>query len=107
MPRMRSPSVTTMTSTSKRVRDEETARPPVDLAELLAAQRHDWGVDDRGHLFDVVEKETIEENFVGVFESAEIDVALEIVIFALVGSIGAGDLLVECLDLRRQESVQT
>ena len=40
---------------TQRVRDEQAARPPVDVAELLASERNYRRVDHRSHFLDVVE----------------------------------------------------
>ena len=120
MPRMRSPSVTTMTSTSGLGRfrssvgiesrsgygDEQAAGPAVDVAELLARLRDHRRVDHGRHLLDVVEEEPVEEDLVGVLQGAQVDVPLEVVVLAPVGLVRADHLLVQALDLRRQEAVQ-
>ena len=60
----------------------------------------------RRHLLDVVEQEPVEEDLVGVLQRAQVDVPLQVVVLALVGLVGAGHLLVQALDLRRQQPVQ-
>ena len=62
------------------------------MAEFLAGQRNHRCVDDREHFFDVVEKQAIEKNLVGVLELAEINVALEIVVLAKIGFVSASGL---------------
>jgi len=44
------------------------------------------------------EKQPVKENFVGVLELAEVDVALEIVVLAKIGFVGAGGLLFDGFD---------
>lgn len=66
---------------AQRIGDKEAARTPIDVAEFLAAKSDHWRIDDRKHLVDMIEKQAIEENFVGVLKLAEIDVALEIIRF--------------------------
>jgi hypothetical protein len=54
----------------------------------------------------MIEKQAIEENFVGVLKLAEIDVALEIVRFQGKSLIGANALIVERLDDGRKKAVE-
>ena len=82
------------------------ARLRVDVAELLAALADDGRVDHRQHLDDVVEQQPVEEHLVRVLEIAQEDVAREVVVLAPVGLVGAGDLLVERLDVGRQQPLQ-
>ena len=89
-----------------RVGDEQAARVRVDVAELLAALADGRRVDDRQHLDDVVEQQAVEEHLVGVLEVAQVDVAREVVGLAPVGLVGADHLLVERLDVRRQQPLQ-
>ena len=89
-----------------RVGDEQAARPAVDVAELLAALADHRRVDDRQHLDDVVEQQPVEEHLVGVLQVAQVDVPLEVVVLPPVGLVGADHLLVQRLDLRRQQAVQ-
>jgi len=91
----------------KRVRDEEAARATVDVAELCAARRHHRGVHDGGHLLEVVDQESIEQDLVVVLEGPQVDVPLEVVRLALVGLVGSDHLLVERLDLRGQQGVES
>jgi hypothetical protein len=91
---------------AQRIGDKEAARTPIDVAEFLAAKSDYWGVDDRKHLVDMIEKQAIEENFVGVLKLAEIDVALEIVRFQGKSLIGANALIVERLDDGRKKAVE-
>src|ERR1700729_1833964 len=83
-PRTRCPSVTTITSTSRRGRlrrispirsrsggDEQPAWPPVDLAEPLAGHPDSGGVEDRQHFLDVVGYQPVEQHFVGVLQRAQ------------------------------------
>ena len=92
-PRIRCPSVTTITSTSRcgpvaqhlveavavRDRKRTAPRPPVDLAEPLAGLADGRGVDDRQRLGDVVEQHAIEQRLVAVLQRAQVDVLVEIV----------------------------
>ena len=54
----------------------------------------------------MVEQEPVEEHLVGVLEVAQVDVPREVVGLAPVGLVGADDLLVERLDVRRQEPLE-
>ena len=91
---------------AERIRDEQPARPSIDVAELLTRQRNGWRVNDRRHFFDVVEKKSVEEDLVRVLQSAQVDMPLQVVVFSLVSLIGADDLLVKGLDMRRKKPVQ-
>src|SRR5208282_2734857 len=94
MPRIRSPSVTTMTSTSRLGR----FRSSVRMSSLC--------VQDRQHLFDVVEEEAVEEDLVGVLERPQIDVSSQVGLVCPERLIRPAALLVERLDHRRQQSVE-
>ena len=76
------------------------------MAELLARLRDDRRVDDRQHLLDVGEEEAVEEDLVRVLQRAQLDVPSERRPFLEVGLVGADELLVDRLDLVRQEAVQ-
>ena len=91
----------------ERVRDEQPARPAIDVAELLARQSHDRRVDHRCHLLDVVEEQPVEEDLVRVLERAQVDVPLEVVGLSRVRFVSARHLLVERFDVRRQEALQS
>jgi hypothetical protein len=54
----------------------------------------------------VVEEKPVEEDFVGVLQSAQIYMSLEVVVLSLVGLIRTHQLLIEALDMRRQKPVQ-
>jgi hypothetical protein len=92
--------------TAERIGNEQAARTPIDVAELLAAERDDRGVYDRQHLVDMSEEEPIEENFIGVLKLAEIDVAFEVVRFERESLIGSDVLVVKGFDNRRKKSVE-
>jgi hypothetical protein len=87
---------------AQRIGDEQSARPSVDVAELLASLSDDRRVDDRHHLLHVVDEETVEQYLVGVLERPQVDVPLEIVGLPAVRLVGPDGLLVKRLDLRRQ-----
>ena len=87
---------------AQRVRNEQAPRTPVDVAELLTCQRDDRRVDHGRHLLDVIEEQPVEEDFVGVLESAQIDVALQVVGLPLIRFVRAKRLFLERLDVRRQ-----
>ena len=91
---------------AERIGNEQSARPPVDVAELLTRQRDHGRVDHRRHFRNVVEKKPVKEDLVGVLQGAQVDVPLQVVVFSLVSLISAHDLLVQRLDLRRQKPVQ-
>jgi hypothetical protein len=90
-----------------RIRNNQSARAAVDVAEFLAGLGNDRSVNDGEHLLDMVEKQTVKKNFVGVLKLAEINVALEIVGFAKIGFVGTGGLFFDGFDDRREEAVET
>ena len=117
-PRIRSPSVTTITSTcgdaafsriasiSSRsaARDEQAAGAAVDVAELLAGQADRRRVDDRHHLGQVVQEQPVEQDLVGVLKLAEIDMPFEVGRLVPIGLVGTGRLLLQRLLVRRQQA---
>jgi len=118
---MRSPSVTTITSTfgfgrfrksvlmgvASRVRNKQAARSAIAVTELLARQRDCWRVNNWRHFLDVIEKKRVEEYLVRVLQSSQVNVPLEVVVFSLVSLVSTYDLLVECLYVRRKKTEQT
>ena len=82
IPRIRSPSVTTITSTcgfgrcssSEGIESREgrrckkAARSSVNVAKFLAAERDHRSVDHRHHLFHVVQQQPVKQHLVGVLE---------------------------------------
>jgi hypothetical protein len=54
----------------------------------------------------VVEQQPIEEHFVRILQSAQIDVSLQVVVLSLVGAVSTDDLLINALDVGRQKAVQ-
>jgi hypothetical protein len=54
----------------------------------------------------MVEKKFVKEDFVGVLQSAQINVSLQVVIFSLVGLVSTNDLLLKGLDVRWEKPVQ-
>jgi hypothetical protein len=90
--------------TAERIGNEQAAWTPIDVAELLAAERDDRGIYDGQHLVDMSEEELIEENFIGVLKLAEIDVAFEVVRFERKSLIGTGALVVKGFDNRRKKT---
>ena len=53
---------------SQRVGNNQPARSAVDVAEFLAGLGDHRRIHDGQHLFDVVQQEPVEKNFVGVLE---------------------------------------
>jgi hypothetical protein len=76
------------------------------MAEPLTRQRDHRCVYDRSHFFNVVEEKPLEEDFVGILQSAQIDMPLKVIGLSLVGLVRADYLLIEVLDVRRQDPVQ-
>ena len=113
-PRMRSPSVTTITRTSGvgavrqhrvervalRVGEVQAARPAVDVAVVLAGDADDRGVDDRQHLGDVLVHQAVEERLVAVLQAGQVDVALLCRRLLLVVLVGPRQLLLDRGDVR-------
>jgi hypothetical protein len=54
----------------------------------------------------VIEQKPVEKDFVGILQSAQIDVPLKVIVLSFVGFVSADDLLLEALDLRWEKSVQ-
>ena len=54
----------------------------------------------------MVEEKPVEEDFVGILQRAQIDMPLQVIVLSLVRLVRAHHLLIEGLDLRRQQSVQ-
>src|SRR5579864_1289725 len=92
---------------AQRIRNEEAARTPIDMAEFLAAEGHDGRVHDGQHLINMIEEQAIEEHFVGVLKLAKINVALEIVRLERKRLVGADALIVERFYDWRKEAVET
>src|SRR5579883_522222 len=76
------------------------------MAEVTARLGDDRRVDDRHHLFDVVEQEAIEENFVVVLKSSKVDVAVERLFVGKVGGVGSRYLFFERFDVGRKQAVE-
>ena len=66
----------------------------------------DGSIDDGHHLFDVVQEQAVEENFIGVLKLAKIDITLQVVRLERESFIGADALFVERLDDGRQKAVE-
>ena len=91
---------------TQRVRDDEAARPTINVAELLARQRHHRRIDHRSHFLDVLQQQRVEQDLIRVLQGSEINVPLEVFVLASIRLVGANQLLVERLDHRRQQPVQ-
>src|SRR5882724_5849792 len=92
---------------TKGIRDKQSTRPSVDMTELFAGQRNRRSIYQRHHFFNVVKKEFVEENFVCVLESSQINVPFQFIVFSLESFIGAERLLIKCLCLRRKQANET
>ncbi len=82
------------------------ARPPDDVAELLARPPDRRRVDDRQVLLQVRREEAIEQRGVPVLEGRETDVALEVVAFPAEVLVLELQLLLHRQDAVRQEAVE-
>src|SRR5690242_17965735 len=88
-----------------RVGNDDPTGTAVNVAEFLAGLRDYGRVDDGKHFLDVVEEQAVEQNFVGVLELAQVDVALEIVRFAKKSLVGPKRLFLDGFHGGRQEAV--
>ncbi|CAM5616329.1 hypothetical protein SVIOM74S_07327 [Streptomyces violarus] len=88
-------------------RQEQPARPPVDLAETLAGLTHRRRVDDGQQFLQVLGHQTVEEHLVGVLELTQVDVPVEGLVVAVERLVGAADPLVQGLHGGRQQPVET
>ncbi len=86
--------------------EKQTARLAKDVAEQLAAEADRRRIDDRHHLFDVAGQQRIEQGFVGILQTAQEDVALDVAAERAKSIEPALDLVVEFRDMRRQKAVQ-
>ena len=119
-PRMRSPSVTTMTFTSRvgqlcrifsmwprSLREiYNAARPAENVAEFLARLADGGRVNDRHHLFQMVHDHAVKQRLVPVLQADDLDVAFEVAGLAAEIVHHALHLLVHGLDVRRQQAAQ-
>ena len=87
-------------------RDPDPARPPEDVAELLAGTPDRRRVDDRQELLEVVGQDPVEERLVAVLQRRQPDVALEVVRLATDVLELERDLLLDRRDPGRQEAAQ-
>ena len=76
------------------------------MTPALARLADGWRVDDRQELFDVLNKEAIEERLVAILERGEADVALEWVLLPADLDQLDGDLLLEGQDRRGEEPIE-
>ena len=90
-----------------RVGNKQPARSPVNLTELLAGLADHRGVDQRHHLLDMDDDQIVIQHFIGILKGAQIDMPLQVRIFRLDGLIGPRRLLLQRLDMRRQQAEQT
>ena len=92
---------------TKRIRDKQSTRPPVNMTKLFAGQRNRRRIYQRRHFFNVIEKESIKKNFVCILERSQINVPFQVIWFSLESFIGAERLLIKCLCLRRKQAIET
>ncbi len=79
----------------------------IDLAELLTGFADDRCVNQRHDLFDMADREIIEQRFVSVLQRAHEDMTLDVDIVHVQALIGPHGLLIHRIDLRRQQTEQT
>ncbi len=65
------------------------------MAKLFNRRRNRWRVDQRRHFFDVVDEKSVKESLVGVLQSSQVDMPLEIIVFFLKSLVSADHLLVK------------
>ena len=85
---------------------EQAARLPEQLAELLAAGADRRGIDERQQFLEVLPQQREEQGLVVVVQFAQKGVALEIGGKPAQHQEPARDLLLQSADMRRQQSVQ-
>ena len=73
------------------------------MAKLFNRQRNRWRVNERRHFFNMVEKESVKEDLVGVLQSSQVDMPLKIIVFFLKSLVRADHLLVKGFYLRRKK----
>ena len=88
-------------------RHEQTARPAVDVAELLAGEADRRRVDDRHHLVRVLHDQPVEERLVAVLQCLDQDVLRERRLQAMEVLQHTRDLVFLRADVRRQQSAQS
>jgi hypothetical protein len=54
----------------------------------------------------MIEEQAVKKNFVGVLQLAEVDVALEVVVLAEIGFVGADGLFFDGFDHGREQAIQ-
>ena len=87
-------------------RDPGAARPPEDVAELLAGAPDGRGVHDRQQLLQVLGQDPIEERRVPVLERGKADVLLERIVLPAQPLQLERDLLLDGHDVVRQQAAQ-
>src|SRR5262249_46786156 len=86
--------------------EEEAAGLVPDLAEALAALADGGRIDQRQHLFDIVDQELVEQGLVRILEIAQKGVLLERRLIAAQRREAPGRLLLQASDMRRQQAMQ-
>jgi len=72
------------------------------MTELLTRQRNRRRINDRGHLFNVVEKEPVKQDLVCVLEGSQVNMPFQVIRFSLKGFVCPSHLLIKSLYLRRK-----
>jgi hypothetical protein len=87
--------------------NEESAGPCVDLTEALTGEPHRRGVDDRHHLREVVDDQSVEEDFVVVLDLPQEDVLGLVARERHECLVLTVHLILQGLDMRWQQAVET
>jgi len=64
-----------------------------------------WRVNQRCHFFDVVDEESVKEDLVGVLQSSQVDMSLEIIVFFLKSLVSTDGLLIKGFYVWRQKAL--
>ena len=75
------------------------------MAHLHAGLPDRRGIDDRYHLLQMLDQQAVEQGLVAILEAAQVDEALQIFGFALVGLVGPAHLGVQLGDPGPQHAV--
>ena len=85
---------------------KQSARLAKDAAELLAAETHRRGVDDRQRFAEIAHQQGIEQHLIAVLQPAQEHIPREIIRQLAQRQQPAADLILEACDVRRQQAVQ-
>ena len=87
-------------------RERDSARILVEMAELLDRLTDGWRVDDRHHLFEMPFQQRVEQGFGAFLQGAQVLILGDGIGLAQEAAVDPLDLLLQRIDLRRQQTVQ-